>query len=201
MAQRNTFQSKCLISSGYPNFVDDGGGKYLLSKGILPSSTIMRHDVQMLTDNWNDVENRHRELQRQLDAVERDLSRHEDSLMKQTSNSLSRSKNGRSPVKDTNVKFVNNSVTKPGSHICGSGFKWAGTTTNGHKRDYGKPRKIFDDPVVKHKAKIQTEYGTYTKECDLPEPLIHVNKTAPFHYKCTMTKDELQQRMNYFEKE
>ena len=47
-------------SSNYPNFVDDQGGKSLLSKGALPQQTIMRYDVDLLTANWHDVESKHR---------------------------------------------------------------------------------------------------------------------------------------------
>ena len=47
-------------SVNYPNFVDDQGGKSLLSKGALPQQTIMRYDVDLLTSNWHDIELKHK---------------------------------------------------------------------------------------------------------------------------------------------
>ena len=47
-------------SSNYPNFVDDQGGKSLLSKGALPQHTIRRYDIDLLTANWHDIESKHK---------------------------------------------------------------------------------------------------------------------------------------------
>ena len=189
--------SSKMCSSKYPNFVDDLGGKVLLSKGILPSAPIMRHDIRLLTDNWQDVEAKHRELKRQLDAVERELVEKETNV--RTDGALSR----RSVAnKQHSVgSFHGNTTVKPGSHICTSGFQWSGTYVSRNKIDYCTPKQVFTDPLSGHKNNIHTEYGQFTKECDLPEPNTHVNKDAPYHSRCKFTKEELKQRIDYFKKE
>ena len=221
-------------SVNYPNFVDDQGGKSLLSKGALPQQTIMRYDVDLLTSNWHDVESKHKgnglriifnyyhniqdlsylatlffflftfdlitipsnsyaELQNQLDAVDKELEKREKSLKAQeTSTGI----NYAGPT--TKIKFANNSIVKPGSNICGSGFTWSGTFKTSNSSTFRIPQRAFENEKIRnHTKNIQTEYGIFTKECDLPVGNINVNKSAPLDRRCTLTKDELRKRMPY----
>ena len=132
------------------------------------------------------------ELQKQLDAVDRELEKRETAIQTRSS-SVSKSIAG-----PTSIKFANNSIVKPGSNICGSGFTWAGAYKTSNSRTYDNPQKLFEDEKIRnHKRNIQTEYGMFTKECDLPTGNINVNKLAPYDRRCTLSKEELQQRIPY----
>jgi hypothetical protein len=167
-----------------PNFVDGQDGKFLLSKGVLPSATIMRHDIGALTSNWHDIETKHRILKAELDAIDSELSEREVAIkrkMKEATNS----------THSTNTRFANNAVIKPGSNVCGSGFNWSNTYKPSYKDDYIKPESLFDDPVKNGISKIRTQYGSCTKVCDLPEPSIYVNPLAPYNSRCKVTKSDI----------
>ena len=96
------------------------------------------------------------------------------------------------------IKFANHSIVKPGSNICGSGFTWSGSYKTSHNNDYNKPQKVFEDKKLRnHKRNIQTEYGIFTKECDLPVGNINIDKSVPFDRRCTLSKEDLQKRTPY----
>jgi hypothetical protein len=162
----NSFNRKTNV-----NFVDDENGKHLLSKGILPSATLMRHDVDFLRNNWNTIQDEHNNLKKELDSLDQEITKKESEIKRKMSE-ISQNSNfygGRS---------VNNTFTKPGSRICGSGFTWSSAYKPSHSEDYKIPEKYYIDPVEKGYKNYHSEYGMFTKTCDLPEPSIYVNPNA-----------------------
>lgn len=155
----------------YPNLVNDERGKHFLSKGIVPSNPPMRYDVVNLMSNWSNIEHKHEVLRRELDSVDLELQRREADLKLKILASTMNSSKGFS-------RFANNSVIKPGSNVCGSGFAWSGAFSNTYKEDFVKHEKLAD-PLTEQYKKLHTEYGEYTKTCDLPEPNIYINPNAP----------------------
>ena len=164
----------------YPNLVNDEGGKALLSKGIIPSAPPMRYDVANLTSNWYAIEQKHEALRRELDSVDLELQRRETELKSRILASTANSSKGFS-------RFANNSVVKPGSNICGSGFTWSGGFSNTYKEDFVRHEKL-PDPLASHYKKLHSEYGECMRTCDLPEPNIYINPNAPKKFKGTLTR-------------
>ena len=92
-----------------------------------------------------------------MDAVDKELEKREKSLKAQET---SAGINYAGPT--TKIKFANNSIVKPGSNICGSGFTWSGTFKASNSSTFRIPQRAFENEKIRnHTKNIQTEYGIF----------------------------------------
>eukprot|EP01042_Synura_sphagnicola_P005066 gene5066-6452_t len=67
-------------SASQPSFVNDDGGRYMLSRGPLPSSIPGRYGSHNTAIDWTKTELRHRELKAKLQAIDHEIEKKKEDI-------------------------------------------------------------------------------------------------------------------------
>ena len=150
-------------SASQPSFVNDDGGRYMLSRGPLPSSIPGRYGSHNTAIDWTKTELRHRELKAKLQAIDHEIEKKKEDIKVKM-------KNGVSYELGLNPSYSFPSIsTKAGASVSGSGFHWHDTLQRTSSRsDFEWPKPQFQD---QHSIK---RWGELTKGCNLPQKSLHL---------------------------
>ena len=145
-------------ASIHPSYVHDDDGKYMLSRGPLPSSIPGRYSNHTSGIDWRKTEERYRELTNELLEVNEELERKKKEMEMKMKDSVAYNLS-LSPT--YSYPCIS---TQAGASVSGSGFQWKHTNQRTSiKTDYEWPTPHF----VEHHA--VNRWGPLTKGCNLPQ--------------------------------
>lgn len=158
---------------------------------------ISRPDVQLLVDNWSDIELKHKQLRDELANVERELRDKEDDLKQR----FKESQNAFHQTFTTQVEYpgtVGSKVLKPGSKILGSSFSWgAKAKASVYTQDLIWPERTLEKALgldIPHKPLPSTIYGALSRYVDDVGPGTNIY-TNPYGRKGASAKPKFYGRL------